>query len=57
MLIDQDKYIQAKLVSQVVALNHIHEEIKPPNNKVAATNLSKLAPEKKVVQIKVGLIF
>lgn len=29
--------------------------IKPPNVKVAATNLNKLAPDRKVVQIKIDV--
>jgi hypothetical protein len=55
MLIDADKYIQSKLVQQIVNQSHVQQEIKPPNNKVPATNLQKLAPERKLVSIKVSI--
>lgn len=53
MIFDSDRYIDKKLasVSQTIVKNI--NLIKPPNNKVPATNLTKLAPERKIVQIDV----
>lgn len=48
---DTDKYIDA--LDKVPPM----DVIKPPNNKVPANNLPKLAPEKKIVPITVDIPF
>jgi hypothetical protein len=51
MLFDTDKYIENKLQSH--DLTRGMGPMKPPNNKVEATNLAKLALDKKTVLIQV----
>jgi hypothetical protein len=50
MLFDPDEYVENKLDTTTSAIETL---IRPPNNKVAATNLLKLAPDRKIVHIKV----
>jgi hypothetical protein len=51
MIFNSDKYIDNKLAGgcEHLALAHGITPLKPPNNKVPATNLAKLAPDRKVV--------
>ena len=54
MIFDSDKYIDAKLAHQPLITDITL--LKPPNNKVSATNLTKLAPDRKIVRIYVSKI-
>jgi hypothetical protein len=51
MLFDTDKFIEKKWDSPSLEIS----QMKPPNNKVSAINLPKLAPDRKIVPIKVRL--
>lgn len=52
MIFNSDKYIDAKLAHQPLITDITL--LKPPNNKVPATNLTKLAPDRKIVRISVS---
>ena len=54
MIFDPDCYIDSKLEQDASSLINNIDSLKPPNNKIQATNIAKLAPDKKVIQICVS---